>query len=407
MVTFSAITAASDGKTAYITDGNISYTIPADDGSINDVLNNAGITLYSGDETIVTEQSGDTLSITIKRAFPVTVNAYGSSSIVRLNGGTVSDALKAAGVDAAAADFITPAPTAELSEGTEITVVKGVKVYLIKGGEETLVYVPEGTVKDALAYAGCELCSENNGEIKDTDAVKANMRLCVDEVFYRTTFVSKELPPKTVEEKTDSLKVGEKKLKTEGKAGKAEISYKEKYINGELVEKKEDKTTIKYKPVDNIILVGTAVENSDETGVEASKDENEEIGVTAENTAADIIAEEEPAVDTAEETVHEESGLSYKSVITGSCTAYWEPDGITATGTVPKVGTVAVDPSIIPYGTKLYIASEDGSYVYGYAVAEDTGGACMAGEIIADLYMNSEADCSDFGRRVLNVYILD
>ena len=62
---------------------------------------------------------------------------------------------------------------------------------------------------------------------------------------------------------------------------------------------------------------------------------------------------------------------------------------------------------MIPYGTRLYICSADGSYVYGYAIAEDTGDACMAGDIVADLYMNSEAECDSFGRQELNIYVLD
>ena len=43
--------------------------------------------------------------------------------------------------------------------------------------------------------------------------------------------------------------------------------------------------------------------------------------------------------------------------------------GITATGAPAAVGRVAVNPNVIPYGTKLYIASPDGSIVYGYAIA--------------------------------------
>ena len=78
---------------------------------------------------------------------------------------------------------------------------------------------------------------------------------------------------------------------------------------------------------------------------------------------------------------------------------WWGKDAFQKTRTITS--------SSIPYGTKLYIASEDGSYVYGYAIAEDTGGAAMAGDIVADLYMNSEAECCEFGRRVLNIYILD
>ena len=97
--------------------------------------------------------------------------------------------------------------------------------------------------------------------------------------------------------------------------------------------------------------------------------------------------------------------LNVARVITGECTAY-TGGGITATGAPAAVGRVAVNPNIIPYGTKLYIASPDGSVVYGYAIASDTGGALMSGRVLVDLYYNTLGECVNFGRRQMNVYIL-
>ena len=68
-------------------------------------------------------------------------------------------------------------------------------------------------------------------------------------------------------------------------------------------------------------------------------------------------------------------------------------------------GVVAVDPRVIPLGTRLYIETADGSYIYGNAVAGDTGGAIKGNKI--DLFMNSYSECMQFGRRTVNVYILD
>lgn len=99
--------------------------------------------------------------------------------------------------------------------------------------------------------------------------------------------------------------------------------------------------------------------------------------------------------------------LHYSYVITGKATAY-SGDTITSTGTTPVQGTVAVDPSEIPYGTRLYIASADGKYVYGYAVAEDTGGFIYyTNGATVDLFMYSEADCDEWGWRTANIYVLD
>lgn len=65
------------------------------------------------------------------------------------------------------------------------------------------------------------------------------------------------------------------------------------------------------------------------------------------------------------------------------------PDGISS---------VAVDPNVIPLGSKLYISG------YGYALACDTGSAIKGNKI--DLFMNSEAECLNFGRRNVTAYIV-
>lgn len=76
----------------------------------------------------------------------------------------------------------------------------------------------------------------------------------------------------------------------------------------------------------------------------------------------------------------------------------------TATGIRPYRGVVAVDPNVIPLGTKLYIETSDGRYVYGNAVAADTGGAIKGNRI--DIFLESEQECISFGRRTVNVYIV-
>ena len=77
----------------------------------------------------------------------------------------------------------------------------------------------------------------------------------------------------------------------------------------------------------------------------------------------------------------------------------------TATGTTVRIGTVAVDPKVIPYGTRMFIVSNDGKYVYGESVAEDCGGAIKENRL--DLYFPTDADCFKFGVRDCTVYFLD
>jgi 3D (Asp-Asp-Asp) domain-containing protein len=98
--------------------------------------------------------------------------------------------------------------------------------------------------------------------------------------------------------------------------------------------------------------------------------------------------------------------ISYSKVLTCTATAYTDYSGNpTATGTTPRVGAIAVDPKVIPYGTRMYIVTSDGSIIYGYATAEDCGSAIKGNRV--DLYYNSESECVQFGRRSVQVYILN
>ena len=65
---------------------------------------------------------------------------------------------------------------------------------------------------------------------------------------------------------------------------------------------------------------------------------------------------------------------------------------------------VAVDPSVIPYGTRMFIVANDGSYVYGLSTAEDCGGAIQNKRL--DLYMPTLEEAYAFGVRNCTVYFL-
>jgi 3D (Asp-Asp-Asp) domain-containing protein len=95
----------------------------------------------------------------------------------------------------------------------------------------------------------------------------------------------------------------------------------------------------------------------------------------------------------------------YVNFITMRATAYTASKyARTASGERVSLGVVAVDPRVIPLGTKLYVQSLDGSIDYGYAIASDTGGAIKNNKI--DLFFNTNSDCYKFGVRNVRVYIL-
>lgn len=89
-------------------------------------------------------------------------------------------------------------------------------------------------------------------------------------------------------------------------------------------------------------------------------------------------------------------GFQYKKKMTVKAYAY-TGGGRTATGTKARVGAIAVDPSVIPLGTKVYVEG------YGYARAEDTGGGIRGNTI--DVYMNSVGSCMKWGVQYKTIYM--
>lgn len=71
----------------------------------------------------------------------------------------------------------------------------------------------------------------------------------------------------------------------------------------------------------------------------------------------------------------------------------------TALGTICRRGVIATDPNVIPLGTRVFIPG------YGYAIAEDTGGAIVGHKI--DVAFDTVAECYEFGRQFIEIYIVD
>lgn len=201
------------------------------------------------------------------------------------------------------------------------------------------------------------------------DTVTADSVITVSRVLSDTVVETEAIEYETIKKKTDDLYEGETKVETEGENGKKEYTYSVTYTDGVETERTLIKEETVKEPVDKVVLVGTKVKSSF------------------------IKTSSTPS--------------SYKAVYSMRASAYtYGEDGgnYTATGEKCRRGIVAVDPSVIPLGTKLYIESADGKYIYGEAVAGDTGGSIKGMKI--DVFVESKSECYSFGRRDVNVYIL-
>lgn len=329
----------------------------------------------SNGDLVVTHNNDFKLDVTILDANKITINNGGKSQLVHLAKGTVADALEKAGIALADDEISVPAPDSEITKDMEISIFKTKTVSVTSDGKTKDVKLALVNVYDALNFAGYEvddddiLSTSHNEDVENINAVT------IKRVTYKTESSKEKIAYDTVKKNSDDVELGETKVKREGKDGEKIVTREVKYIDGEKTsDKVVAEKTIK-KPVDKVVLVGTK-------GAATSGG----AGTFTDSNGATV---------------------AYSQVLTGSGTAYTAPAGAgTATGVPAYHGGVAVNPNIIPYGSKLYIVSTDGSFVYGYATAVDTGGALMAGTAIVDCYYNTYDECVNFGRRDVNVYVL-
>ena len=154
---------------------------------------------------------------------------------------------------------------------------------------------------------------------------------------------------------------------------------------------------------ENLVPTSVAVDESGNLKVSEGNRQNEEIAEAELEQNTEEIGLEQYEERPREDLVETSRGaVRYAEVMSMEATAYLPADGggsgITAIGVPATYGVVAVDPGVIPLGTRLYIPG------YGEALAADTGGAINGYKI--DLCMESYSQAMQFGRRNVTVYVL-
>lgn len=225
-------------------------------------------------------------------------------------------------------------------------------------GAPRMVNTDKETVGELLADLENTINTEYFLEgAEESDPIEAMMTLELTSVTEKTVSETKEIAYEVIERPNANMAFGETKVVQEGQNGVSSIISKELYHGRELIDTKfvEEKV---ITPVQNKIV---------------------EYGTTG------MI-----------------NGMAYSKQISAKVTAYTPYDagcnGVTATGAAAKEGVIAVDPSVIPLGTKVYIPG------YGVAVAADTGGAIKGNRI--DVCFSTKADAYNWGVKNLSVYIL-
>ncbi len=249
-------------------------------------------------------------------------------------------------------------------------------------GDRTEAYTASsGVLKDILSSLGI-MIDEYDIVTPSCDTVITEACLVdIVDIEYKTEISTEAIPYENTLKYSDSHYTTTRKTLVAGVDGSKVVTSSVMYINGVRSDATVIDEQVVSSPVNAETLVGTKTAPKNKT-------------VSTLKAPASLELDENGVP------------VNYKSVSTLRATAYTHTGFNCSTGVKPQPGYVAVDPKEIPYGTEMYIVSADGRYVYGYAIAADTGGFTKGNRTDMDLFMDTKNQCINFGRRDIIVYFL-
>ncbi|MFK9094975.1 ubiquitin-like domain-containing protein [Bacillus salipaludis] len=336
--------------------------------TIKDLLDELDVPLRSQDYVSpkANMKVKDHLKVVWKQANKVHIVKDSEKKTIWTTAGTVAEFLKEQNIVLKEQDKLSPNPQTAITDKMNIELNIAFHLTYVDGGKEQKVWATSATVADFLTQQGIKLNELDRVEPSLTEAISENGVVNVIRVEKVTDVVEEPVEFAVVTKKDESLEKGKEKILTPGKRGRVSKQYEVVLENGKEVSRKllnEQRITEKQ---DKVVAVGT-----------------KELAMQVSRGAA-------------------ETGTEFYVTAT-AYTAYCNGcSGRTATGlnlrADPNMKVIAVDPRVIPLGTKVYVEG------YGYAVAADTGGA-IKGYII-DLFMPSKADAYRWGRKKVKIKIL-
>ncbi len=297
----------------------------------------------------------------------VTVLVDGRALRVETQAVDVATLLDEVGVSIDSADVVSPALGASLDDETTIVVRHSIPVQINLGGGPVELDVVGDTVADALVNAGVDPDAHPSVSPAITTPLEAGMSIAVPDAFLRVTQEEETLTAPVQTHKDSSLPRGKRKVVTAGSPGRVMTVYRSLVAGGVEGPQVLTRRRVLEAATPRIIAVGTGAESS--------------------SAAYPVSIGRAP-----------KTGRKMRVVATGYSPREPGLNFTTATGTRARRGVIAVDPDVIPYGTRVYVPG------YGFAVAEDCGGAIDLNRI--DLCFDTVAQAIRWGRRSVTIVVL-
>ncbi|KXG74145.1 3D domain-containing protein [Thermotalea metallivorans] len=265
---------------------------------------------------------------------------------------------------------------AKVKDGMVISIKRAHPVTIVADGKVTEVKTANEKVKDILAEHQITLGEKDRVQPGLDAKVEKYVTITIVRVNEKIVTEKVAIPYENIIKYNDNLDKSKVNLIQKGKNGEKEVKYRIVFEDGKQISKDVIEEKVITAAVDEIVEKGTAQYIATSRGSVRYRK---------------MLVMSSTAYDAGFESTGKRPGDKYY--------------GITRSGTKVRPGVVAVDPKVIPLGTKLYIKSLDGRPDYGFAVAEDTGGAIKGNKI--DLYFEDPNVVKKYGRRKVQVYILD
>lgn len=281
----------------------------------------------------------------------------------------VKDVLQEKGIELNSKDKLQPSLESKVSEKEPIKIKKAVTVNIVAKGVNLELQTAEDNIEDMLETE--EVMLKEQGIVFNKDAyevlpsidskVEDNLSVQLINVEAKDVIEKQVINFDTIVEKNENLDKSVKKVKSEGVDGKKETTYRVVYKDGMESSRQVISTKVVSEPQNKIVIQGAGTIYASRGGSESGKKQ-----------------------------------LNFKTTAyTGGTST---SSGRKPVRVVEGISTIAVDPTVIPIGSKVYI---DG---YGYAVAADTGSGIKGNTI--DVYFNSEKEASNWGVKQVQVSII-
>ncbi|MDI7743875.1 ubiquitin-like domain-containing protein [Lysinibacillus fusiformis] len=310
----------------------------------------------------------DGMTINWEQAREVTISVDGNQSKVWTTESKVKNILEEANIEVTEHDVLSAALDAEVGETNQIDIQKAFQLTLVDGLEERQVWSTSTTVANFLKQQGIQLNEFDRVENNLEKVITPEDKITVVRVE-KVTDVVEESIDFAVETKSDSsLLKGKQKVVTKGENGKVARTYEITKENGKVINKVLQTEEVIQKPTTKVVAVGTKVVTAAVSrGNSGSSSSSKEFYVTA-------------------------------TAYTAGCSGC---SGVTATGLTLRDGmkVIAVDPSVIPLGTKVWVEG------YGNAIAADKGSAIRGNKI--DVFVGSKQQANSWGRKKVRIKILN